>query len=290
MRLGLAGVNGVCPASGVSPHYNQHVGTFSDRTVSVLARFLEEYRRAEIAALLMEHGVPGEVAQGNYPNKLTLSMAGLRYLLKQGLVSDFRAILERIYASAEAVADAWERFDAALKADGFAVGKDGKIAEADRDAAEVQDALLVMINRHPEFHQDVLLYHFRESGRLYIDGLWDASIGQCRNLCEQLLADIGEKIAQGRGDSPDLSRPVVVRDYLQSVSFIDETERRRLIDGVYGYLSDEGSHPGISDQTSARVGRLVMLGLAFYLIEKYEGKVAGTGRGGNGGSGAGAGV
>lgn len=230
---------------------------------------IEGYRRVEISAMLMEHGVPGAVLEDNHPNKLSLALSGLRHLLNNGQVSDLQALLERVLASGVHAGELWTRLDRALIADGFVV-QGGKLAEADRGQAETQDALEILIQRHTEFQRDVLLHHLAESEKLYVSGHSDASIGQCRNLCEQLLADIAGNVAKGRGDSPDLSRPVGVRNYLQSVSFLDQTERTKLVDGVYGYLSDAGSHPGISDQTSARVGRLIILGLAFYLIEKYE--------------------
>ena len=49
--------------------------------------------------------------------------------------------------------------------------------------------------------------------------------------------------SQSQKETPDLSKPVLVRNYLVHSNFPEDHERKRLIDGVYGYLSEEGSHP-----------------------------------------------
>jgi hypothetical protein len=42
------------------------------------------------------------------------------------------------------------------------------------------------------------------------------------------------------------------------------------VDGVYGYFSDEGAHPGISTHSAARVSKSILLAFAFYVLEKYD--------------------
>lgn len=250
------------------------MATFSDRTVAALASVIENsFNRQVMCTRLMEHGVPAVYLDGlDKENKLGLAVKALRYLLDHGQLADFTMLIEDVAdPKGYLQEDARERLQRALMADGLTLDEEGKVAEAQIDEQQVRDALIVLIGRHPEFQQKVILHHLTECERLYAGGSWDAAIGQARNVCEQVLSDIAAAVATRRNEAPDLSKPVSVRNYLEAVGFLDATERKRLIDGIYGYLSEEGSHPGISDQTSARLARLTIRGVAFYLIEKYEG-------------------
>ncbi len=247
--------------------------SYSDRTVATLAPLLEDrYNRQRMCAKLMEYGVPSELVDSlHQENKLRVAMAGLTHLRRAGMVSDLHSLVEEVVADDAVAPASLTRLKRALMADGFTV-QDGGAVTGQLDEEEIRDALGVLIERHEEFEQDTLRHHLEQCERLYTEGRWDASIAQARNVCEQLLMDIAGAFARERGESPDLSRPVKVRDYLEQAGFLDQAERKKLIDGAYGYLSEEGSHPGISNQTSARVARLLIRGLAFYLIEKYEGQ------------------
>ena len=109
-----------------------------------------------------------------------------------------------------------------------------------------------------------------EAEELFHLAKWDASVGQARNFVEQLLADVAGYSAGQKRESPDLSRPVRTRDYLERIGFFDENERKKLVDGVYGHLSDEGSHPGIGRQSTARICLSVLWNFGFYVLEKLE--------------------
>ena len=45
---------------------------------------------------------------------------------------------------------------------------------------------------------------------------------------------------------------------------------RRLADGVYGFFSEQGSHPGISTQSAARVCVHVLWAFGYYVLEKFQ--------------------
>ena len=47
-------------------------------------------------------------------------------------------------------------------------------------------------------------------------------------------------------------------------------EKKKLVDGVYGYFNEEGSHPGISDHSAVRISKNVLLSFAFYILEEYD--------------------
>ena len=63
---------------------------------------------------------------------------------------------------------------------------------------------------------------------------------------------------------------VHVRQYLQDAGFLDEAEKKKLTDGVYGFFSGEGSHPGISKQSTARVCMHILWAFSYYLLEKFK--------------------
>jgi|GEM_PF-3138300 len=159
-----------------------------------------------------------------------------------------------------------------LEVDGYTYssGKIVPIEFQNAETAEIRSILFSKIQSHTELDSKVLIYHLEQCEQNYVDRHWKDCIAHGRNLVEQLLQNIAESAAKLRKENPTLKKPVEVRDYLVSAGFFDLDERKKLVDGVYGYLSDEGSHPGISDDEAARVSRNVMLSFAFYLLEKFE--------------------
>ena len=127
-----------------------------------------------------------------------------------------------------------------------------------------------LIERNACLSKVTIQHHLKQNLDLYTEGKWDSSIAQARNFIEQLLSDIAKHLADQRGEHPELDKPIKVRNYLVAVGFFQKNEKERLIDGVYGYLSEEGAHPGISDQRVAHVCRIICLTIGQYLIEKLE--------------------
>lgn len=254
--------------------------TFSDRTVSTLAQIVSRddvYTRQVMSAKLTEFGVPHQLISQldkQQAIKLKVAMEGLQYLRQRGTASDFTGLVQEVLASPGIEPEDTARIERALMADGFVVA-DGRVVPGQPDEEEIADALRELVAQHEEFDSETILHHLAECEDLYLQGKWGSSIGHARNAVEQLLQDIAGALADEKGDQPPPPKPAwKVRAYLEDIGFLDTTEREKLIDGVYGYLSDEGSHPGISDQSSARVSRLLLKGIAFYLIEKYDGRDA----------------
>lgn len=158
----------------------------------------------------------------------------------------------------------------ALARDGFTVEGDAIIPD-EPIAQEHKTALEALVFKHTsKVEATTLLHHLKEAEEHYKNGKWDSSIGQARNFVEQLLKDIATRIAQTKSETPLLDKPLKVRDYLQNTGFFDTDERKKLVDGVYGYLSGEGSHPGISNQSTARVCLSVLWNFGYYVIEKFD--------------------
>ena len=61
-----------------------------------------------------------------------------------------------------------------------------------------------------------------------------------------------------------------VREYLRDQGFFDDDELKRLVEGVYGYLSEVGAHPGVTDVTMGRMARAIFLNFGVYLLEKLQ--------------------
>jgi len=163
-----------------------------------------------------------------------------------------------------------EQLKDALVKDGFVVGDEG-IAEDVPVAEENRTAIEMLIDKHTEdLNAKILSHHLENTLELFKDGKWDASIGQARNFVEQLLSDIAKVIAKTRKESSDLSKPLKVREYLQDCCFFDDSEKKKLVDGIYGYFSEEGSHPGISEQSTARVCMHILWAFGYYVLEKFE--------------------
>ena len=166
--------------------------------------------------------------------------------------------------------DAQQILQAALIRDGF-VSSGEEIVPEESLAAEHKTALEQLVEKHAQcLVTRTLLHHLHDAEELFRLEKWDASVGQSRNFVEQLLTDIAHYTANQRHESPDLSRPVRVRDYLRQAGFFDEGERRKLVDGVYGYFSEEGSHPGTGHQSTARVCLSILWTFGFYVLEKLE--------------------
>ena len=122
-----------------------------------------------------------------------------------------------------------------------------------------------------ELSVETLRHHLQQHKTLYAQGTSPgAAAGQARQFIEQLLVDIARAIADVRGLDPDLSRPVLVRRFLKGQGFFDEDELRRLVEGVYGYLSEVGAHPGVTDVTMGRMARAIFPNFGVYLLEKFQ--------------------
>lgn len=162
----------------------------------------------------------------------------------------------------------------ALQADGFEINEECRVVNAEilpEENQESADRLQNLLALHQDdLNSDVINHHLQEHERLYADSSYGASVGEARKFVEQLQHDIAQRIALNLGETPELNRPIKVRNYLESSGFLSESERKRLVDGVYGYMSEAGSHPGVTDATVGRMARVVSLNYGVYLLEKWQ--------------------
>lgn len=242
------------------------MATLSRKTLGILISCLKGWSRVAIDHFLYELDIRDELAVGDSKTRLLLNVfRGLESEEQEGLL---RRIVFEALPQLKRDEKAWLK--EALMKDGFVI--DGEtIAEDVTVAEDNRSSLEMLVDRNAEYlDMGTLTHHLKESIDLYKQEKWDSSIGHARNFVEELLEDIAKAIAAKNNESQGLRRAVRVRDYLEKTGFLDEAERRKLVDGVYGYFSEEGSHPGISEQSAARVCMHVLWAFSYYILEKFE--------------------
>lgn len=242
------------------------MATISRKTIGIAANLIAHWSQPAIELFFFENDIPNALVSARV-SKLKMVLNVFKAFDEQEDQSKVQQlILEALGRLRE---DDRSEIERALLRDGFVVGEK-TIMDTQPDADEERSALAVLVSKHSsDLDHVTLAHHLRESEDLFHQEKWDSSISHCRNFAEQLLTDIAKNVVVTRGDKADLSQPRLVREYLLKVGFFDEPEKKKLVDGVYGYFSEEGSHPGISTQSAARVSQSILLAFAFYVLEKY---------------------
>jgi len=241
-------------------------GVISRYTIGILVEILADWDKRALRTLLFKYEVPSSIALSE-ESRQVLALKGMSYL-EENLPEKIEEIVKEVASSTMPESNR-QKLEKALLRDGYTVFN-GKLLSEPIDVGEEKTALEILVTRNEELSRDTLVHHLKENIDHYKNGKWDSSIGQARNFVEQLLEDVARFIASGREEDPNLGKPILVRDYLQKIGFFGNTERRKLVDGIYGYFSEKGSHPGISEQSTARVSRNMMLSFGFYVLEKLE--------------------
>ena len=244
------------------------MGIISRYTIATLIEIIAtKGTKADLQTLFFKYEVPFDIFLKEDTKKV-VALKGMANIEKNH-PENIEKIIKEVVSTYPLGDEERERLEKALLQDGYTPFQ-GKLLSEPLNVEEERNALEVLIGRNRELSEDILLHHLKQNIHLYKDGRWDSSIGQARNLVEQILGDIAKCIASTKKEQPDISKPVLVRNYLESSGFLGSSERKRLVDGVYGYFSEEGSHPGISEQSTARVARNIMLSFGFYILEKFE--------------------
>lgn len=242
------------------------MATLSRRTLSAACRIIAEWSHTAIDELFYENEVPAGLDPGG--NRVNRIMG----VFKRYEGANDTQMLTQLLESAmlRMRNESRQELQEALGRDGF-VFVNGDLVDSEPQSQENRSAMEAILQKHAgDVDVDTLKHHLRESINLFRQEKWDSSISHCRNFVEQLLSDIAGCIAASRSETPSLSRPAQVRDYLESTGFFDPAERKKLVDGVYGYFSEEGSHPGISSQSAARVSNSILSSFGLYLVEKLD--------------------
>lgn len=111
----------------------------------------------------------------------------------------------------------------------------------------------------------------------YTQDHFEAANAMTRSALESLVRSIAERLSKVRSEPiPQSSarlgyQPRDYRDYLRQAGFLEEDEYE-LLRVFYGYASGEGSHPGLSNRTEARLRRFILVALSFFYLEKMDAK------------------
>jgi hypothetical protein len=161
-----------------------------------------------------------------------------------------------------------------LELDGY-VYRDGTLyvpEESVVDEREEHGVLNDLVSRAMLADPKTILHHLELSASHYTAQRWDDSIANSRKVLEAILQQIAAKCSLAPGQpalsKPELEKPVVVRDYLESVNLLDRKEKDA-ISRCYALLSDTGGHPHIAERDQARLMRHLALTFSQFVLLRY---------------------
>lgn len=109
---------------------------------------------------------------------------------------------------------------------------------------------------------------------------YKTSVDQIRSFFAELLNETAEKIAARRGESlaaahVDTKYPVKVREYLSSTGFFSD-QFKTLVDGLYKFMSDEGTHTLGATKDVARIARNIAIEIGLLITKRLDQPKAGV--------------
>lgn len=148
---------------------------------------------------------------------------------------------------------------------------DGSVAG---DLADPVDERSLLEKRLSDAGMTQVSSYLDQSLQNYAQANYEAANAMSRTALEDLIARICGKISILKNNEVIPTRgsktqPVEYREYLQTKGFLDQSERA-FLDKFYGYASGNGSHPGVSSESEARLRRFVVIALALLFLEKLE--------------------
>jgi len=102
----------------------------------------------------------------------------------------------------------------------------------------------------------------------FISRNWEPANSMTRNTLEYVTTEIAKKISEKESETPNLNRHKAVRRYLRE-KLLDENESNILTFFMH-WCSNNGSHPGMSDENECRLRRIFTISLCQYYLEKYQ--------------------
>jgi len=160
-----------------------------------------------------------------------------------------------------------------LELDGY-VNKNGQLLPIEHSVLneqEEQSYLEELIDNSTLGDKAVIKHHLGLTERAYVDSRWSDTISNARNFFESILKQIAEGAHIKINGTPlTLRRPADIRDYLETTSLIDRTEKDAIA-RVYGLISNTGSHPNMAHQDQARLMRNLALTFSQYILLQWAG-------------------
>jgi hypothetical protein len=103
---------------------------------------------------------------------------------------------------------------------------------------------------------------------------YKTSVDQVRSFFAELLNETAERVAARRGESlvtakVDTKYPFQVRKYLQETGFFSD-QFKTLVEGLYKFMSDEGTHTLGATKDVARIARNIAIEIGLLITKRLQ--------------------
>jgi|SRR5579884_3933558 len=160
-----------------------------------------------------------------------------------------------------------------LELDGFRL-VDGRLVRADTaifDQPKQVSLLEHQIRTSGVQSEDILLRHFKDGEKQFIDRNFDLAVVAWRKFFEQLLRDIAVATAKHRADltkDPSNMNNKDLHSYLMECGFFVSDERTAF-GSTWGFLS-AGGHPGVLEEETAYLAMVLSLSFGRVALSKFK--------------------
>lgn len=161
---------------------------------------------------------------------------------------------------------------ASLKEDGLDYIR-GKVVPAAVKAVDLEPEdqyLLALIRSINPPNIDEVKHHHDESDKAFANGIWGGASSETRNFLIAVLRGLRE-VATSRGKIPPFKQPgkdgPLIEDF-KSIGLFTDDEKNAVM-YVWVLLSYSGPHVGIKEEDSARLSRLLAIGMTEWTTLKF---------------------
>ena len=157
-----------------------------------------------------------------------------------------------------------------LELDGY-IYREGELLQPQGDVLNVEaerGALQALFGRARLARSDDAFRFLQLGEEHFLAERWSDCIANVRKFFELTLQEGARSLSAFRGSAlhdSQLSRPVEVRQYLETEGLFERKERE-VVDKIYGLLSETGAHPYMAESDQARLLRQLTLTLAQFVL------------------------
>ncbi len=149
----------------------------------------------------------------------------------------------------------------------------GKIVDAKIKAVDLKkedEYLIALIRSMQPANMADIEHHHDESEKAFANGQWGSVSSEARNFLMAVLRGLRE-VATTRGKVPAFKQPgkdgPLIDDF-KTIGLFTEDEKNAIMH-VWVLLGHSGPHVGIKEQDSARLSRLLAIGMAEWIALKF---------------------
>ena len=266
---------------------------FTRPTLIAAANLLADFTHSEFENFMLQFGLETRITSGTAvskqvkANELSSVVLGDGEILVQtseGTMSLAEAMVRAAMTVAPRVRQGlqWVAFTAGLKRDGFVLveDEDQRIFQLHRMLPEVADLPSASDEVHIHLKRNgfvVPLGHLNQAINAHSRGEWASANAQMRTFLEGLLDKVAERLAPERASNTktghhrrtllaNLDPPFLSR----TLNEWGDGQKAGLINGLFGRLHPEGSHPGLSDEEDSTFRLHIVVIVARLLLRRFE--------------------